>query len=55
MVMGVKIISTDKERACKSCMDIKPHAGVSHETWMTRGILEMKVLNQALEFSGVTF
>ena len=29
--MGVKIISTDKERACKSCMDIKPHAGVSHE------------------------
>ena len=31
MVVGVKIISTDKERACKSCMDIKPHAGVSHE------------------------
>ena len=29
--MGVKIISTDTERACKSCMDIKPHAGVSHE------------------------
>lgn len=59
MIMMVKYNINKKVKNMQSDMDMIMLCwgitGKINKKWMTRGVLIMNVLNQALEYSGVTF